>query len=112
MVIDQGEDTHCFGVFVGDGFLNERRAHEAAHRFAAVGILMLFPIGVELPEQFAADRDAESNEGVFHGGDHFSLRQGLVQSSSIASRHAGTAGSASASWPALKTSGRSGAEAR
>lgn len=67
VVVDEGDDSHGFAVVARDGLFNERITHEPANRLAAVGILVLLPVEVELLEQFAADRDAEADECVFHG---------------------------------------------
>ena len=66
VVIDQGDDPHRLLISRGDRFLDQRGPHQAADRLAPVGIAVLLAISVEFVEQLAADRDAESNEGVLH----------------------------------------------
>jgi hypothetical protein len=67
VIVDQGHDAHGVAVVVCHGFFDEGRAHQAADRFAAVGIPMIFAIMVELVEQLASDGDAEANEGSLLG---------------------------------------------
>ena len=68
MVVDQGDDPHRLAVVVRDRFFDQGRAHQAADGLAPVGIAVQLAVLVEPPEQFAADRHAESDQGSFTGG--------------------------------------------
>ena len=66
VVVDQGDDPHRVALVVGDGVLDQGRAHQAADRLAPVRVPVLLAVLVELLEQLAADRDAEPDQRVFH----------------------------------------------
>ncbi len=61
MVVNQSHDADGETVVARDGLFNERGAHQPAHRFAAVRVPMRRSIPIELPQQLAADRHAESD---------------------------------------------------
>ena len=67
VVVDQGHDPHRLGRVVADHFLDQGRAHQPTDGLATVRILVLFPEFIELLQEFAANRDAETDEGIFHG---------------------------------------------
>src|SRR5262249_38843121 len=67
VVVDQGDDSHRLALVVGDRLLDQGGAHQATHRFAPVGIAVHLAVLVEHPEQISPDRDAESDQGIFHG---------------------------------------------
>ena len=62
VVVDQGDDAHRLALVLGDHLFDQGRAHQAAHGLAPVRIAMHLAILVELLEQLAADRDAESDQ--------------------------------------------------
>ena len=71
VVVDQGDDAHRLALVVGDHLFDQGRAHQAADRLAPVGVAVHLAVLVELLEQLAADRDAEPDQGVFHGAFSF-----------------------------------------
>ena len=67
VVINQRDNAHCGAVVMGDRFLDQGIAHQAADGLAPVRMPVRLAIAVEPPEQLAADGDTEADEGLFHG---------------------------------------------
>ena len=66
VVVNQSKDSHRLARIVGDHVLDQCRAHEPSDGFAAVRIPVFLPVFVEFSQQFATDRDAKADEGIFH----------------------------------------------
>src|SRR5262249_26128402 len=61
-----GDDPHCLAFIMSDRLLDQGRAHEASYGLAAVGVTVELSVAVEEPEELAADRDAETDQWIFH----------------------------------------------
>lgn len=66
VIVDKGEDAESLFGIVGDDLFDKSAAHQPSDCLGSVGITMPIAITIESFEQIAADRHAESNEGVFH----------------------------------------------
>lgn len=66
VIVNKGEDAESLFGIVGDDLFDESPAHQPSDGLGSVGIAMPIAITIESFEQIAADRHAESYEGVFH----------------------------------------------
>lgn len=66
VIVNEREDAESLFGIVGDDLFDESPAHQPSDGLGSVGIAMPIAITIETLEQIAADRHAESYEGVFH----------------------------------------------